>query len=105
MFISMYSLRIACRTLSNTVPTYLEAMQRMVISMEQINSNSDIEAFVEQHTPLTEQSDVPPFEQHHISIKIEQVGACTGGAPKIPTLFTNKLLLLFPDRKPLFWNY
>lgn len=68
-----------CRTLSNTVPTYLEAMQHIVFSMEQIDSASDIEAFVGKHTSLMELQPVPPFEQHPISVRIEQVSTrCMG---------------------------
>ena len=55
------------------MPTYLASMQHIVISMEQIDSGSDIEAFVEQHTSLMEQTEIPPFEQHPIAIEIEQV--------------------------------
>lgn len=59
-----------CRTLSNTAPSYLEAMQRILISMDEIDSHSDVESFVQLHTSLMHKHEVPPFEKHPASATV-----------------------------------
>lgn len=50
-------------------------MKRIMISADQINSSSDIESFVGQHTNLMQQPQVPPFEQHPMSTRVlDRVG-------------------------------
>ena len=62
------------RNLSNTAPAYLEAMQRIVISINEIDSGCDIKSFVDRHGELMQQSGVPAIEKHPVSTRITEEG-------------------------------
>ena len=55
---------ICHRTLSNTVPAYLEGMQQIVLSVDEINAASDIESFVALHSELKDPPVLPDLERH-----------------------------------------
>ena len=45
-------------------------MQHIIISMDQIDSTSDMESFVQQHSALMQKPEVPPFRQHPVSTAV-----------------------------------
>ena len=55
---------ICHRTLSNTVPAYLEGMQQIVLSVDEIDAASDIESFVALHSELKDPPVLPDLERH-----------------------------------------
>ena len=70
----MYDAHItSCRALSNTAPVYLEVMQKIVLSVDEIDSSSDIESFVSRHSDLLQQPPVPPLQKSLVSTSMEQV--------------------------------
>ena len=48
-------------------------MQHILISMDEIDSQSDIESFVQLNSALMHKDEVPPFEQHPASIEAKPV--------------------------------
>lgn len=67
---SFHPTLLSSRTLSNTVPAYLESMQQIVLSVEQIDGPSDVESFVEAHTGLMTLPQPPPLERHQCRVHI-----------------------------------
>ena len=58
-----------CRTLSNTAPAYLESMQRIVLSVDEINGEEDVDNFVSSFPGLHKSPEVPHLELHKCSVR------------------------------------
>ena len=56
------------RTLSNTAPAYLEGMQRIVLSVNEIDGTKDISNFVSDNVQLQSEFCVPSIEFHPCSV-------------------------------------
>lgn len=63
------------RTLSNTAPVYLESMQRIVMSVDNIDGSSDIESFVNEYPHLHQLPPLPELELHKCSVSVWRI-AC-----------------------------
>lgn len=57
-----------CRLLSNTAPSYLECMQRIVFSVADIDAQRDINSFVSDHKDLMTDLQPPQFEPHQCRV-------------------------------------
>lgn len=58
-----------CRILSNTAPSYLECMQRIVFSVADIDAQRDINSFVNDHKHLMTDLQLPQFEPHQCRVR------------------------------------
>lgn len=61
------SLQEFARTLSNTAPAYLESMQHIVFSVDEISGLEDIENFVSSYPNLHQPPPIPQLELHQCS--------------------------------------
>lgn len=58
-----------CRVLSDTCPTYLDGMQRILLFADEVNSHEDMNGFVNMHPHLKSPLDRPKFESFQAMAK------------------------------------